>query len=197
MRQIGSFDIVTPPAVEPLTAAEAKAHCRAEYSGEDDLIDTYITAARRFVEKDCGLALINQTWRATFDGWDELGLRLRPFQVSAITAIDVWDGSAWAAQTVGDFQLVSKRPALLFPADSVTPATPQRTRAGIRITFTAGFGDAETDIPDDLRLAMKQLVAHWYENRTPTSIEQNLSVVGDTKWTVGTLLSNWRSLRLA
>jgi uncharacterized phiE125 gp8 family phage protein len=36
---------------------------------------------------------------------------------------------------------------------------------GIEIDFTAGFGEAGTDVPDLLRRAILALVAHWYEFR--------------------------------
>jgi uncharacterized phiE125 gp8 family phage protein len=36
---------------------------------------------------------------------------------------------------------------------------------GIEIDFTAGFGQAATDVPDLLRRAIILLAAHWYEFR--------------------------------
>lgn len=197
MRQTGKFELVTAPAAEPLSVTAAKAHARTEHSGEDATFTALIASARRYVEQDCGLALIDQTWRAYFNTWDELGLRLRPHPVSAITEIAVWDGSAFEAQTVGDFQLLAGRPAALIPNDDTAPAIPQRARQGIRVTFTAGFGATEADIPDDLRTAMNQLVTHWYEQREPTAVAASLSVVGDIKFTVASLLQHYRSVRLA
>lgn len=37
---------------------------------------------------------------------------------------------------------------------------------GVEIDFTAGFGEAGTDVPDLLRRAILLLAAHWYEFRT-------------------------------
>lgn len=196
MRQIGKFVFDTPPTVEPLDLAAAKQHCRAEYSGEDALFSTFITAARQYVENDTGLALIEQTWIAYFDAWDDKGLRLRPHRVSEIIEVAVWGGSDFVAQDAANFQLLAGRPAQLITADYVVPAIPMRTRQGIRVVFKAGFGATADAVPADLVTAMKQLVAHWYENREPTAVSQNLSVVGDIKFTVGAILSNHRSLRL-
>jgi len=40
---------------------------------------------------------------------------------------------------------------------------------GIEIDFTAGFGEAGTDVPDLIKRAMLALVAHWYEFRASFS----------------------------
>jgi len=197
VRPIGRFQLLTPPAAEPVTVDEAMAHCRVEHDAERALFERWIAAGRRFVEGDTGLALISQTWTADFDTWDERALRLRPNPVAAVTGVAVWDGSALASQSLDGFQLVAGRPALLFVADTVTPPVPMRSRAGIRVTFTSGFGDAGSDVPEDIRQAILFLVAHWHENRTPTAVSQNLAVVGDIKFTVEHLIGRYRSPRLA
>jgi uncharacterized phiE125 gp8 family phage protein len=197
MRQIGTYELVTAPAAEPLTTTEAKAFCRVEHSTEDALFTSLIAAARSFVERDAGLALVSQGWQVLFDRWDERGLRLRPHPFADLDSVEVWDGTAFVAQDLAGFQVVSGRPALLLPVDAIAPATPMRARQGIRIGYTAGFGEAATDVPDDILTAMKQLVAHWYEQREPTAVTQSLSVVGDVKFTVASLLSQYRTVRLA
>lgn len=70
-----------------------------------------------------------------------------------------------------------------------------RSHAGIEVDFTSGFG-GPADCPDDIRIAMLMLITHWFEHREPTAISAQLSVVGDVKFTVETLLQNFRSLRL-
>ena len=51
---------------------------------------------------------------------------------------------------------------------------PERLRVmnGIEVDFTAGFGEAGTDVPDLLRRAVLVLVAHWYEFRAGFSPSQ-------------------------
>lgn len=196
MRQTGQFTRIDEPAVEPLSVAQAKQHCRAEHSVEDAVFERLISAARRFVENDCGLALIDQTWEARFDGWDDRGLRLRPHPVAMVDGIKVWGGTSFTTLALSDFDFLPGRPALLVPKLSYTPPPPQRARQGVLVTFTSGFGAADTDVPAEIAQAMLQLVAHWFENREPTAVADNLSVVADIKFTVRDLLSPWRSLRL-
>jgi len=54
------------------------------------------------------------------------------------------------------------RPARLHFEDTPAPA---RMLNGIEIDFTAGFGEAGTDVPDILKRAILMLAAHWYEFR--------------------------------
>lgn len=183
-----SFELTTPPNVEPVTLSEAKAHARVEHSGEDALFHRLIAAARRHVEHAAGLALITQTWTVTLPAWPTKGIALRPHPVAALTEVKV----AGVVSTPS-FRLAKGRPALVTLA---TGASTPASDAEIIATFTAGFG-ADGAVPDDLKQAMLFLIAHWYENREPTAAAMSLSVVGDIKFTVDALLAPHRSVRLA
>ncbi|HHI82152.1 MAG TPA: hypothetical protein ENJ99_03285, partial [Rhizobiales bacterium] len=53
--------LLTPPAIEPVSLVEAKAHLKVEVSDDDSLIDGLITTARQHIERQTGKALIDQT----------------------------------------------------------------------------------------------------------------------------------------
>jgi uncharacterized phiE125 gp8 family phage protein len=154
------------PAVEPVTLAEAKAHLRLDHASEDELLTGLIRAAREEVERATGLALIDQNWRLVLDAWPVNGaatIALHP--VTAVTSVTAYG-------TGGEASLVD---AATYQVDTVSrPArihfdeVPKVLRAmnGIEIDFSAGFGEAGTDVPDLLRRAVLLLVAHWYEFRT-------------------------------
>ena len=79
--------LLTPPAVEPLSLAEAKAFLRVETADDDSLIAALIAAGRIHVERQAGLALITQGWRLVLDCWPENGrIALRPAPVKALIA---------------------------------------------------------------------------------------------------------------
>ena len=59
--------LTAAPAVEPVSLAEAKAHLRVDSDHEDALIAQLIVAARIFVERTLGLALIAQSWSYFLD----------------------------------------------------------------------------------------------------------------------------------
>ncbi len=153
------------PAVEPVTLTEAKAHLRISHASEDELIAGLIKAARDEVEKATGAVLIDQSWRLALDCWPRDGTAtIVRHPVKEILSVTVFgaDGEATLVDP-GTYMLDSlSRPARLH--FETTPA-PARIMNGIEIDFTAGYGEAGTDVPDLLKRAILLLVAHWYEFR--------------------------------
>lgn len=68
-----SLALVTPPAAEPLSLAEAKLHLKVEIPDDDALIGSLITAARLYVERSLGRQLVTATWRASWDRFPRYG----------------------------------------------------------------------------------------------------------------------------
>jgi len=182
-----TLTLITGPATEPVDRTDAKLHLRVSGSEEDTLIDGLIAAARLSVEAHASVALISQTWKWVLDAWpgDVLDLPLGP--VSSIVSVVV-DGTTLLAST---YILVPGRHARLLSDTGGQWTSPTTKAGGIEITFVAGFGSSETDVPRDLRHAILMLVAHWFENREPTSF------AGTTLPTsVTALLAPYRQVRL-
>lgn len=171
------FALLTAPASEPVTLAEAKAHARIEHDFEDALITAYVTAARKRVEADTMRAIVTQTWTATLDRWP---LRLAsqesevwPFTtnptqrrivlarkpIASITSLIV-DG---ATITSGNYAI---RGDELWVKEDVVDSDAE-LGSGIVITYVAG--QAVADVPEDLKLAIKLMFAHFYAVRETTS----------------------------
>lgn len=68
--------LVTPPALEPVTIADARAFLRISTDSEDDVLRRIIKTARELVEAETGLALVDQTWRLRVDRWPRSGVSL-------------------------------------------------------------------------------------------------------------------------
>src|ERR1035437_40652 len=67
--------LLTAPAIEPLSLAEAKAFLRVETSDDDDVICALIAGSRIHVEAQTRRALITQSWRISADVWPDDGRR--------------------------------------------------------------------------------------------------------------------------
>lgn len=189
------YDIVDQPAEEPVTVAEAKAHLRVTHALDDDAIEENIAAARRYLESQWGIAIIEQTWRAVVDEWPDDGVALRPHPVTALSAVKVWDGSAMAdVADLTAYQLIEGRPArAILESGSVSPA---RTRQGIAVHFTAGWADAAA-VPQNVKRAILLLVGHWYRNREASvSAKTGFGVSADLTRGVEDLMAPYRSPRL-
>jgi uncharacterized phiE125 gp8 family phage protein len=156
--------LLTGPAVEPISLAEAKAFLRIEHNDDDDTITALIAAARIYAEAQTRRALITQDWRLTRDAWPPTGrIIVRPGPLQSLQAARVHDGEGEPIEldTAGFFPDVVGS-ELIFAA--WTMPQPQRA-AGIELDVTLGYGDAAVDVPEPLRQAVRLLVGHWYENR--------------------------------
>jgi uncharacterized phiE125 gp8 family phage protein len=184
--------LLTAPAVEPLSLAEAKAFLRVEHDDDDALIAALATGSRIHVETQTRRALITQQWRLSFDGWPEHGrITIRPGPLQEVTAAHVTDcdGNARIVDLQG-FVPDLGASALAF-APWAMPQ-PGRLAAGIEIDVTVGYGDAGSDVPEPLRQAIRLLAAHWYENRGLAAI----GTVTVLPTTVAALIAPYRMLSL-
>src|SRR5437660_8133399 len=83
--------LLSGPAVEPLTLADAKQFIRVEHNDDDDVIAALIAGARIHVETQTRRALITQSWRLTRDVWPATGcLTLLPVPVKTLDAVRVY-----------------------------------------------------------------------------------------------------------
>lgn len=161
-----------PPLGLPVTLDEAKAHMRIETADEDETIGDLIAVATSHVEAETGLALMTQSWRLCLDAWPECGpVLLRRTPVRAVDAVTVYgaDGAAIDVDVSGAVLDGQSRPARFHigPLEE----RPGRVLNGIEIDFTAGFGDAATDVPDALKRAILVHVAHMYAFRGAVAVE--------------------------
>lgn len=141
--------LVSGPASEPVTAAEAKAYCRVDGYEEDDLFSNWITECRMLAERITGRSLIVTTWRLTLDAFPADGV-IRPLRsplvaVSQITYVDV-DGNT---QTLSSslYQVDAKsEPGRIYPVPgSVWPVTQCDRLGAVNVTYTAGEGITAAD----------------------------------------------------
>jgi uncharacterized phiE125 gp8 family phage protein len=167
--------LIGGPAVEPVGLAEMKAHLRLDHDAEDDLVAGLVKAARLMVEAASRRILVEQHWRLVLDRWPReasLTLPLAPLIAVDRIAVAGADGEETElAPESYDADPLSDPPRLVLTASLPAPGRPRR---GIAIDLRAGFGAAAEDVPSSLRLAVKILVARWFENRGDIAGAQEL-----------------------
>ncbi|MFZ5762838.1 MAG: head-tail connector protein [Thermodesulfobacteriota bacterium] len=158
--------LITAPAAEPVSLAEAKLHLRVEHAADDALITALIQAARERAEAITRRALISQTWEVYLDEWPSEGfirLPMPPLQSVASVKYTDTDGvehtfSDWAADVASLPGRVVLNHGAAWPSVTLRPVNP------IAVRFVAGYGDAAA-VPASIKAAMLLMIGHLYENR--------------------------------
>lgn len=187
--QRGSVRTVAP-AIEPVTAFDLRRILNEEECNlMDDMAGDMIAAAREEIEEVTGLAMITQEWRLSLDAWPgkpepwwsgtrqgaiseirgapaTLAIPVYPLQgIDAVTVFnEAGTSSAVTVASVFDVDTYQRPGRLSLKAGQTWPIALRDTNA-IQIEYTAGFGDAASDVPAPLRRAVLQMAAYLYEHR--------------------------------
>jgi len=190
---LGSLVEITPPAVAVVSAADAKRYLHGVAESETDADpDALVEAAAAYAQTWLSQQLITATWDLVLPGFPAGVIELTP-PLQSVTSIKYYDW-ANALQTWDDAEYevdTDHKPGRVRPASYYSyPATYDRIDA-VTVKFKCGYGDAATAVPANIVLAVKALVAHWYEYRgvaisgtiitdLPTSVHRllNLSAHG-------------------
>ena len=174
--------LVTPAAGLPVSAEDVAEHCRIDAPTASDtaLVVTYIAAAASWafgLGGWTGRSLLNESFAETFDGWCRTlrgavryELPLSRAIVQSITGIEYVDSDGATQILAADqYRLVHRHGAgLVVPAYEVSWPALRAQEQPVIVTYVAGYGAAEDDIPADLRTLLMQLSAWMWENRTMT-----------------------------
>jgi len=158
--------IVTAPALEPVTLAEAKDYLRVDSSDEDALIQALIKAAREWVEHYTGRALISQTWDAFWDTWcDPFIAPLSPLQ--SVTTLKYTDDNGTQQTLANTVYSVDTDavPGKVWLAYNQTWPTARAIPNTIEMRFISGHGDNPSDVPHSIRTAIKILCDDRWQHR--------------------------------
>jgi uncharacterized phiE125 gp8 family phage protein len=175
---MAALKLITPPPVEPVTADEVRTFARVDFDDDDATLDTLIAAAR-VVEQQTGRQLVIATFDSYRDEFPDCarGIRLPISPLHAVTSVNYVDPETETETILAADQHevdTISQPGWVMPKDGRWPGTMQTINA-VRVRFVAGYEPSEDESPIDYtvniparaKLAVKSLVAHWYDNRTP------------------------------
>jgi uncharacterized phiE125 gp8 family phage protein len=169
------------PTEAPVTLASAKAHLRVDHSDEDTLIQALIDAAVAHLDGWSGVlgrALVTQTWRQTYDAFeDRLRLPMPAASVTSLTYVDA-DGLTVTLAVEAYVLLTDALGSFVEPAHGLTwPGTRDQSGA-VAVTFTCG--EPGSSVPAPIKAAILLMVGDLYANReavvTGTIVTSNPTV---------------------
>ena len=162
------YQIIVPPATTAVTLATVKAYLRIPVSdtSQDAILTLMIEAATEFAEmytKRDFITRTSRTFRNEFESQFELrrsvfqSLELFEYLVSG--SFIAVPPTVFSTTIENAFSFIFRLPEEDWPDDK--DDLPQ----SIKIEFKTGFGNADTDVPSKLRLALLQHIASFFENR--------------------------------
>jgi len=163
---------ITQPAVEPVSLATAKVHCRVDTEADDLYIQSLISVARAYVEDVLDITICTTVWEVKYDLfpiWAIILPRL-PMQDATITVTyRSGDGTYTTLSSANaDFQVdASVLPGRIYPQWArAWPAT-RGDENSVTVRYTAGYGDDGRNVPPVVKHLILLLVGHWYDTRQP------------------------------
>lgn len=175
------YSITTDPTCEPVSTTEAKEFLRYDSDAANATIDQLVKAARRLVEQWEWRALITQTITLKLDAFpsdpdDVIHLPRPPLQsVTSIKYVDS-DGVTQTIDSANYDVDTTSEPGRVKPSYGNVWPTPRVQNNAVEVIYVAGYGDDGKSVPEDTRLAIRMLVAHFWRNREAVS-EYNLKEV--------------------
>jgi uncharacterized phiE125 gp8 family phage protein len=180
----------TAPAVFPVTVADLKDHLRVSNTASDTYLAAILAAAADELDGPTGKlrrALISQTWRAYERDWpiydrfgvDRINLPLPPLQ--SVTSVKYYDADN-ALQTLptSAYHVVisTDGEGCIERVEGQTWPTVYERPDAIEIEFIAGYGDAETDVPDAIRHAVRLIVGDMFADRGDAAMQAHIQKSG-------------------
>ena len=184
--------IITPPAVEVLTLAEAKAFCRIDGIDDDATIQNLIVACRKEAERITNRAFITQTIMAEWSRmFDYVFLPRPPHQL--IVSVETYDGSAWQTLSSSGYRQTGLN---CFRIDvNRTFSTTAWSENPFRVQFVAGEGDDDEHIDERIKPAILDMILVAVDNKGQTRTSDGAELAGLMTPTALDLLSGLTTYR--
>jgi uncharacterized phiE125 gp8 family phage protein len=193
------FSIVelTQPSHEPLDVdADVKPYLRIDSTDQDTVLARLLKSARISAEQYMRRALVNRTFRLTFDkfpgSWPysygfgssllspyrEIHIPICPLvSVESFKMVDMTTGELVTLDPATDYQVsLSSEPGRIQPGYGKAWPIARWVLDGGQIEFTAGYGDTQAspvvgvNPPEPILTAILLTIGHFYENRESQEI---------------------------
>lgn len=191
--------LVAAPLVHPVTLEEVRADRRVDESGspstnpDDALLEALIASATAEIDGPTGWlgrALVEQTWEAVFDAFDDtLALPLPPLiEVLSVTYRDGDNAAQTLATSIYEVNADGVAPSIALAYGQAWPAT-YTSSAAVVVRFRCGYEgagsppDLRANVPGPVKTWIKRRVGQLYEEReTPPKPEFSLLAGLRVRW---------------
>ena len=162
---------ITSPAVEPVSLAFAKQHCRVDTETDDLYVQSLIAVARQYVEDILDITICSTVWEVKYDlfpVWAIVLPRLPMLDRAVTVTYRSGDGTYSSLSSATDFQVdASVLPGRVYPQWARSGPATRGDENSVTVRYSAGYGDDGQSAPPIVKHLILLLVAHWFDTRQP------------------------------
>jgi uncharacterized phiE125 gp8 family phage protein len=179
------LNITTAPAVEPVVAADMYKWLHLATQGnppthrDDDIINVMLKSARVDAEALTGRTFISTIYEQWLSEWPDSQLELPRGPHSAVASIKYLDANL-VEQTLATtvYGTILPAGATAMPGQIYLKSSQTWPSLGIhpypiKISFTAGYGAAASNVPEGIKAYIRARAATMYESREEENIDGN------------------------
>jgi uncharacterized phiE125 gp8 family phage protein len=162
--------LITAPESEPVSLNLMKLHLGIPSSETtwDDILEIFIETSRTVVENCTRRALIEQERLLRLDDFplSDFPIKLARNPVISVDSVKYLDTTGTLITLTNDVHYrvdLVTTPSKIYPIDSWPSTLDQE--AAVRVEYTAGYGDEDSDVPSPIRSAITLIAAHYFANR--------------------------------
>lgn len=180
------LELDTAATVGPLTVADCKRHANVDGTLDDDVIQTYLTAAVEYYQETADRQLINATFKLYLERFFDLMKLPRP-PLSSVTSVSYLDTNGVEQTLSADVYEASSASQNIHGEVRRTfgqswPAVRVGQKDSVTIEYVAGYGADDTFVPERHKQILRALVATQYRFRETILVgapQSRLVDVGD------------------
>lgn len=178
--------LITPPASELMTLAEAKVRLRVDHDLHDTWITSIIKAARLDIESRMGRAILPQTWELRQSSFGK-SIDLPWPAIRSITSVTYLSPDGQSQTLASDqYTLSSDYPPALYPVEGESWPAALFSTESVVIRYQSGTWATAADVPSTVIEAMTLSMIGLYQPELASAMHG----------LIGGLLSEYTVIRL-
>lgn len=159
------YEVIQQPAGLPVSLETVKMHLRLDETDnyENNYLTKLIKSVAAYGEKCTDREFLTKTFIAYTDCLYS-GLEIEKSKLQSIDKIEYYLNGELKTLPESEYSIIKNNIYSRIFLKSSPFFVDERPQA-VQITFKAGFGDSDSDIPEDLSVAMLHHIAKIYESR--------------------------------
>ena len=182
------LELLTAPTIEPIDYSDMEKSlgllgCDID-EDDEEYITELIAAAREYCEAYQSTAYLTQTWRLILKQFPTGYISIPKGEVQSVTSVKYRDRDNVQTTLTVDVDYIVTDGNKIIPIG--TFPTDLLSYDAVEVVWVAGWSD-KADVPYKVKQAIKLLVGHWYQNRTP--IDDTRTAPQEISFTLSALLN--------